>query len=330
MRAIVQTVLGPVPVAELGRTLVHEHLYVAFPGAELERDGYSRRAFVADAVSRLKALKQLGVRTFVDPCPIELGRDPELMAEISERAEMNVVCTTGFYFEELGLPIYWRFRSLEEITAFYVEEIEHGIGATGIKPGLIKAASGQPAISKQEEKFLTAAALAAKATGLPILTHTEDGQCGPEQAQLFVRNGIEAHRCLIGHSCGNPGHAYHRRIVDAGTYIGFDRIGASVFVKDSVRADNIKKLIDAGFLDRVLMSQDRVCLMRGKPFHPYPAKIMPKIEALMREGNWPAPQTYLFTGFLPMLRERGVSDAQIAHMLEENPRRFFAGAPFKT
>ena len=54
-----------------------------------------------------------------------------------------------------------------------------------------------------------------------------------------------------------------------------------------------------------------------------------RFEALKRAGDWPAPQTYLFTGFLPMLRERGVSDAQIAHMLEENPRRFFAGAPFK-
>ena len=29
-----------------------------------------------------------------------------------------------------------------------------------------------------------------------------------------------------------------------------------------------------------------------------------------------------------MLRERGVSDAQIAHILDVNPTRFFSGAPF--
>ena len=327
MRSIVQTVLGPIPVDSLGRTLMHEHLYIAFPGAELENDGYNRRTFVNDAVWRMKALAAHGVRTFVDPCPVELGRDPELMAEISEKSGINIVCTTGFYFEHLGLPIYWRHRSAEEIAEFYIREIEFGIGDTGIKPGLIKAASGKPTISPLEKRFLDAAAIASRQTGLPIITHTEDGHCGPEQVDVFSAGGVEPHRCMIGHSCGNPDHAYHRRIVDKGAYIGFDRIGASLFLKDSVRADNLRKLIDAGFIDRVLMSQDRVCFTRGKPFQPYPEKILPKIEALKRAGEWPGLQTHIFETFLPMLRERGVSDAQIAHMLDENPKRFFSGAP---
>lgn len=329
MRSIVQTVLGPIPVSELGRTLIHEHLYIAFPGGELEYDGFNRRAFVNDAVARLKALKEFGVRSFVDPCPIELGRDPELMAEVSQRAGMHVICTTGFYFEHLGLPVYWRHRSAEEIAEFYIREIEFGIGDTGIKPGAIKAASGKPTISEQEAKFLTAAAMASKATGLPIITHTEDGHCGPDQQVIFRDNGAAPHQCLIGHSCGNPDPAYHRRIVDGGTYIGFDRIGAPQYVKDAVRADNIKKLAESGFADRVLMSQDRVCFTRGKPLVPYPAKIVPKIEALQRAGEWPAPFTHLFTTFLPMLRDRGLDEATIAGMLDENPRRFFAGEPLQ-
>jgi phosphotriesterase-related protein len=325
MRSIVQTVLGPIPVAQLGRTLIHEHLYIAFPGAELENDGFNRRAFVDDAVRRLKDLAALGVKSLVDPCPIELGRDPELMAEVSQRSGINVICTTGFYFEELGLPIYWRYRSAEEIAELYIREIEFGIGNTGIRPGAIKAASGKPAISAQEEKFLAAAAMASKQTGLPIITHTEDGCCGPEQQTLFARHGAHLHQCLIGHSCGNPDPAYHRRIVEGGTYIGFDRIGAPMFVKDAVRADNVKQLVDSGYASRLLLSQDRACLTRGKPFHPLPAKIRPKIEALKRAGNWPAPQTYLFTDFLPMLRQRGIDEATITSVLDENPRRFFAG-----
>jgi len=328
MRSIVQTVLGPIPVAQLGRTLIHEHLYIAFPGSELETDGFNRRAFMDDAVRRMKDLVALGVNSLVDPCPIELGRDPELMAEISQRAGINVICTTGFYFEELGLPVYWRYRSAEEIAELYIREIEFGIGNTGIKPGAIKAASGKPTISAQERKFLAAAAMASKATGLPIITHTEDGCCGPEQQALFADNGAQLHQCLIGHSCGNPDPAYHRRICEGGSYIGFDRIGAPQFVKDAVRADNVKHLVDAGYADRLLMSQDRSCLTRGKPLHPLPERILPKVEALKRAGDWPAPQTYLFTHFLPMLRQRGIDEATITHMLDENPRRFFAGETF--
>ena len=58
------------------------------------------------------------MRTFVDPCPIDLGRDPELMAEVAERSGMQIVCTTGFYHQEIGIPYYWRVRSVEEVAEF--------------------------------------------------------------------------------------------------------------------------------------------------------------------------------------------------------------------
>ncbi len=90
----------------------------------------------------------------------------------------------------------------------------------------------------------------------------------------------------------------------------------------------MKHLLDAGFAGRLLLSQDRSCLTRGKPFHPLPEKILPKVDALKRAGEWPAPQTYLFTHFLPMLRQRGIGQAAIDSILDENPRRFFAGDKF--
>ncbi len=33
----------------------------------------------------------------------------------------------------------------------------------------------------------------------------------------------------------------------------------------------------------------------------------------------------MFTDFMPMLHARGVNQADIASILEDNPRRFFAG-----
>jgi phosphotriesterase-related protein len=51
------------------------------------------------------------------------------------------------------------------------------------------------------------------------------------------------------------------------------------------------------------------------------------MDQLKASGDWPPPYTYLFTDFVPMLRQRGLSDGEIFAMLDDNPRRFFAGEP---
>ena len=51
------------------------------------------------------------------------------------------------------------------------------------------------------------------------------------------------------------------------------------------------------------------------------------IDALRAKGQWPPHYSYIFTDFVPMLRTRGMTDAEIFSILDDNPRRFFAGAP---
>lgn len=325
---IVQTVTGPIPTERLGRTLMHEHLFIAFPGASYDpRAKFDRTVLIKDAVQRLIALRlEYGVHTFVDPCPIELGRDATLIKEISERSGMQIVCTTGFYYEEMGLPSYWRARSVDEIAALYISEITKGIGDTGVKAGAIKVSTGAPSITAQEAKFVSAACIAHKATGVPIITHTTRGCAGPEQQQLFAQAGVALHRCLIGHSCCNPDPAYHRRIVDAGSYIGFDQIGMFYHLSDETRADNLVKLVRDGFVAQMIMSMDRFCARLGKfSFHATP-EYTAKVEHLKSKGLYQA-HTYMFTDFIPMIRARGVSQQDIVSILEDNPRRFFAGGP---
>lgn len=322
----VQTVTGPIPVESLGRTLIHEHLFIAFPGAQFDPlVKFDRSEFIEEAGRRLVKLRtEHGVNTIVDPCPIELGRDVKAMKDVSEKSGVHIVCTTGFYYEELGLPIYWRARTVDEIAELYVREIIQGIGDTGVKAGAIKVSTGAPVISAQEKNFLEAACIAHKATGMPIITHTTDGCGGPEQQQLFAAGGVPAHRCLIGHSCCNTDPAYHRRIVDAGSYIGFDQIGSFYYRPDDVRADNIATLVRNGFRTQILMSMDRICCRLGKFIEPVTAEYIVKMESLKSQGLYQA-HTYLFTDFIPMLHARGVSQSDIESMLEDNPRRFFAG-----
>ncbi|MER8880807.1 hypothetical protein [Mesorhizobium sp. M0684] len=323
---MVQTVTGLIPVDRLGRTLIHEHLFIAFPGAWFDPLAkFDRAECIEEAVQRLVQLcAEHRVRSIVDPCPIELGRDVTLMKEVSEKSGVHIVCTTGFYYEEMGLPVYWRARTVSEIAELYVREITHGIGDTGVKAGAIKVSTGAPVVTANEEKFLAAACMAQKETGVPIITHTTDGCAGPQQQQLIATGGVAAHHSLIGHSCCNVDPDYHRRIVDAGSYIGFDQIGAFVFQPDDVRADNLAKLVRDGFRTQVMMSMDLHCARLGKITPQVTADKVAKIEYFKAQGLSQT-HTYLFTDFIPMLHARGVSQADIVTILEDNPRRFFAG-----
>lgn len=321
----IATVLGDIDVADLGRTLIHEHLFIAFPGAEFDPVArFDRATFVNQAVGRLKELRSFGVKTFVDPCPMELGRDPALMAEVSEKSEVNIVCTTGFYMESMGIPQYWRNKPEEEIADLYIHEITHGIGKTGIRPAAIKCATS-PVASALEQKVLRAACRAQRATGVPIITHTTNGVGGPEQQRLFADGGVPAHRCLIGHCCDNADPAYHRQVVEGGTYIGFDRIGYEDIQPSAVMADNLVRLLTDGYAAQVLVSQDRYCGMLGRSLRRNPTDDPDELERMKAAGEWPPTHAYLFRTFLPMLLERGVSEAQFHRLLDENPRRFFAG-----
>ena len=61
--AFVQTVLGPIDAAELGRTLMHEHILFSYPGDELDPTGtWTRADALAVATERMEQLKEYGVK----------------------------------------------------------------------------------------------------------------------------------------------------------------------------------------------------------------------------------------------------------------------------
>lgn len=315
----VQTVLGPVPVDQLGITLMHEHLLIGWPGWEY--DAAAPRASLSDLVKicteRMLEIKALGVRTLVDPCPMDLGRDVELMARVSEASGVHIVCATGLYKEDQGAPAYFKFRArfadvTHEIRDAFIRELTDGIGSTGIKPGVIKAATGAHQITPYEEMVLRAAAQAACATGVPITTHTEEGTMGREQLDLFAAEGMDLRHVVIGHSCGSADLRYHVELLDRGCFVGFDRFGLEILQPDRLRLAALIGLVGVGFAKQIVLSHDSVWCWRGRAL-PLPETVLP---------HWKP--TYLFTDILPRLREAGVTEDKIETMLVANPRRFFS------
>lgn len=315
----VPTVLGPVPVDELGVTLMHEHLLIGWPGWEY--DVAAPRASLTElakiCTERMLELQSYGVRTLVDPCPMDLGRDVELMARVSQDSGVHIICATGLYKEDQGAPPYFKFRArfadaTQEIRDAFVRELTEGVGTTGIKPGVIKAATGAHQITPYEEMVLRAAAQAACATGTPLTTHTEDGTMGREQLDLFAAEGVELKHVIIGHSCGSADLRYHVDMLDRGCFLGFDRFGLEIVHPDRLRLAALIGLLGIGFAKQIVLSHDSVWCWRGRPL-PLPKTVLP---------HWRP--TYLFTDILPRLREAGVSQDKIDTMLVANPRRFFS------
>ena len=319
----VNTVLGPVAADSLGPTLMHEHMVLAYPGWDMdafcEHLEFSELAKIcADALGEVK---QYGVKTIVDASPSDLWRNVELDRAVAEKTGLNIICATGMYYEGEGMPAYLKFRSqvMDIVTEQYesfMRELTVGIGKTGIKAGVIKVATSHGVITPYEEKMLKAAARAQKETGVPIITHTQQGSMGPDQAALLTGEGVDPKKIVIGHMCGNPNMEYQLSVIDRGVCVGFDRWGIDFLFPDRLRMATILGLLGLGLADRIVLSQDCNAKILGRPF------VMPDfIQALI--ANWS--YTHIFKNIIPQLKQAGITDSQVGQMLVENPRSIFGG-----
>ena len=322
--ANVQTVLGDRSTDDLGFTLIHEHLTVGFPGYEWDNTSFDRKKEIAGAVEKLREIKDLGVTSFVDPCPMELGRDPEFAAECADKSGLNVVVATGLYNEALGIPPHFRSLPADDIAEVYVREITDGIDKTGIKAGLIKTATGgipgmtetAKTIGTHEETCLRAAARAHKVTGVPILCHNDElGPFGRETLDVFEDEGVDFNRVLIGHACGVGDMRYYFDVLERGAWIGFDRFGIDIIAPDKMRLASLIGLLAVGY-DRIMLSHDAVHCLMGRP-----SKAWEQFIEACPNNNY----SHILKNIIPTLAKAGVSEGTIHTMMVENPKSYFGG-----
>lgn len=329
----INTVTGTITPDQMGKTMMHEHLVVATPGweADTAHPGISDSELRALCVDRIGQLKDAGITTFVDPCPGDLGRDVLLAAEVSARTGMNIIAATGLFNETMGGSQYWKSKvglglangldAAQYMAEVFIRELTEGIGDTGIKAGIIKVATDRGGITDYELVVLHAAAIASRETGAPITTHTQQGELGREQQEVLTGHGVPAHQIIIGHSDGSPDFEYHTHVTQRGSYLGFDRFGWQIgdFGRPDVeKVDSLVKLIQAGWLQHVVVSCDHVCTYRG--------------------NTWPDTQVtrqvihgdsilHFVTRIQPMLKECGVTEDELTELVVENPKRYFSGIP---
>lgn len=298
------TVLGTIKPEELGLTYTHEHLILD------AMDHYPSYEYVIDdediVAQELLEFTSRGGRSICDVTLDEIGRNPEALARLSKRCGINVLMGSGWY-REFGYPKIVEELTSRELAEVLVREIEVGVRDTGIRAGFIgEIGTGRHFIKPAEERVFRASALAQARTGVVITTHTTRwGTLALEQIAMLDEFGADLTRVIIGHLGDRVGVRHLLPIAEKGVYVEVDNIGYLDYQPEWVRADNVATLVKAGFGSRVLLSED-ICSLKHLKY------------------NGGKGYGYILEVFVPLLRERGITEEQIHEMLVTNPARAFS------
>ncbi len=318
--AFINTVRGPIDPAQLGVTLMHEHVFVL--SAEIMQNfpkpWGDEETRVADAIARLNQLKARGVDSIVDLTVIGLGRYIPRIQRVAAETQINIVAATGVYTYN-DVQMYFHFQGPgtelggpEMMVEMFVKDIEEGIAGTGVKAAILKCATDRPGVTPGVERVLRAVAQAHLRTDVPISTHTHAAtERGLEQQRIFQEEGVDLTRVVIGHSGDTTDIAYLEKLIANGSYIGMDRFGIDVLLPFEDRVNTVAKMCELGYAEKMVLSQDAACFNDWLPEAALPT-VLP---------NWH--YMHIHNDVIPALKQRGVTDRQIETMLVDNPRKIF-------
>ena len=298
---MIRTVKGDINPNKLGITMCHEHFIVDL--SIVRKDNESKIETVEEVVPEIKKMMDLGVCSTIEVTTNDMYRDVKKLKEISEITNLNIVAATGFYLSEYH-PEWLKDATPEEIAEVMINDLTKGIDNTDIKAGVIgEIASSPKEFVGQEKKVLLASAIAHKKTGAAVSTHTGIFT-SKETVDTLIQNGVEPDKIIIGHQDLINDTDYHINLLKRGVNIGFDTCGKVSYQLDETRADNIVKLINAGYGDHIMLSND---ISRRSYF--------------TSAGKFG--YTAVMNRIIPMLKERGVKQEDINKLLIDNPARIF-------
>ncbi len=262
--SLVQTIRGPIPSSELGRTLSHEHLTNGTAGMERVPGLLDRAEMVDRCLEALGVAHDAGIDSLIDLTPFDLGRQVWLFEAVAERSPLNIVCATGVY---RWVPVIYNGWDEDEIAAHFAREIDEGIEGTRIRAGAIKLAwdieyrldepAGRNSPRDMLERTARAAARASKASGVPISCHTRAvDELGTPLLDIFEDEGLDLRAVTIGHSNDTQDLDYLRGLAARGATVGLDRFFSTEDDYVAERSALALALAQAGYAEQVCLGHD--------------------------------------------------------------------------
>jgi phosphotriesterase-related protein len=320
----VQTARGPIDSSQLGKVLIHEHVFLMDMEYTINyRPDFFTPETIDTAAARLGALRDVGIDTIIDLTVLGLGRHVPSLIAVAEKTDVNIVLSTGLYtFDALPGPFQFHGPGLmcdapEPLVDLFIRDITEGMGGTAIKAGMLKCAIDEPGLTKGVERVMRAAGQANRATGTPITVHTAPReQTGLEVQRVLAEEGVDLADVIIGHCGDSDDIDYLMRLADKGSTLGMDRFGLNFDITTQARVDTIAGMVRRGYGAQLTLSHD-CCICWSDYF--------PKFEDYRRAMPDHQPR-HIHDDVIPMLREAGVEEADIEAMFVNNPRRVFEAA----
>jgi phosphotriesterase-related protein len=305
----------PTPGDETAQQFARLPVTIETIGA-LRRDSWSLNYdnYVLDdadlAVNELSKFKAAGGSTIVDLTTSGLQPQPERLRAIARASDVNIVVGCGHYIASMQTPEI-ASATVEDLAANLMDEVRNGVAGSSVRPGIIGELGTSEVIEDSELRVLRAAAIAQRDTGLAINVHTYPwGRTGIEVADILLGEGVCAHKIVISHLDNAPiDIEYHKQLGRSGVWLEYDGFGKewyvdskqSWFPRDYERIFAIRELIDAGFLNQIVLGCD-VCL---------------KMQ-LIRYGGWG--YAHLAENVPSLMLAHGISESEVEAMLVDNPR----------
>lgn len=271
---------------------------------------------LALAEDEILRFKRAGGDTVVDATSIGISRDAEALRSISRVTGVKIIAGCGYYTADTH-PTDMNDKSVADVRREILDDLLHGIDGTTVRAGVIGEVGTSCPVHPNERKVLQAAAEAYLETGVGIIVHTYPwGHEGFVAIEILTGTGVPPNKISINHIDVEIDLDYCRQLLQAGVFIEFDNFGkeyfidrrdrgfaGGVFARDIERVRAVKTLIDEGYLEQLLISND-VCLKT----------------LLHRYGGWG--YDHILTNIIPMMQDEGVTSQQIEILYRANPSRF--------
>lgn len=310
-------VLGPLQGADLGFTLIHEHVMIAASGMYDSYPDLLGPDREARAIASLQAAKAQGIDTLVDCTTFDLGRNAQLLRTVAEASGVNIINVTGWW---LDVPRFLKGVGPKQMAREFVRDITEGFRGTDIKAGFVKCAADFEGVTPELEVMTRAVARTHLETGVPIMAHSyPTGQVARRQIKIFREEGVDLTKVKIDHCNDTTDIEYLEWILDQGCYIGWDRYPGRL-VSPQMRTQTLKHLMDRGHTERICVSHDCICLH----IHKEDADgNLPEQHEFQRHN----PDQFLFIHrqVIPQLKAMGASEQDVETLFVKNPRRYLTG-----
>lgn len=313
---VIRTVLGEIPLQQLGFCQCHEHLMIS-KGASYDVNP----ALCIDDMekSRQELLQYLsaGGRSLIDAQPVGCNRMEYALARLSENTGANILCCTGFHKLQFYPEDHWiNTYSEQELSSIFIHEIEKGmfVGSDNSEPeefcsfkaSIIKTAFDKEGLTERYQRLFHSAINASLATNTPLMVHIEYGTNPLTLLDYLTSQGVPPGKLIFCHMDRACDISLIKKVVSRGVFAELDTIGRFKYHSDEDEINLIKELLAEGYGHQLLCSLDTT-RERLKAYNPQAVGL-----------------DYILRVFIPLMRKFGIDQNHIHNFFHENCIRALA------